>query len=120
MALPKARQSSPTYKINSFTEQPLNEDVKENDIVKIKNYSRYSIQNGYGDKIDCIKVEGTNNEEYLISFSFINTIAACDAIMYKRTPYPSLFFGEMLVDPAQGPLDDGYAWVPVKSEYVND
>ena len=119
MALPKKIQKKPTHKINSFTERPLNEEIEENTIIGIKDYTRYTLQNGFGDKVECFKVRGENGDDYLVSLSFINTIGYCDAIQYKRTPYPSLYLGEMLIDPVEGPLDDGYAWVPIVKEYAN-
>lgn len=119
MALPKRQKSKDPLRINSFTHEPLNMEVKENQIVKIKDICKYDLYNNDGESISCYKVRGDNGEEYLVSYSYQNQIGICNAIQYQRMPWASLYMGEYLFDPISGSIsDDGYAWVPVISEFV--
>lgn len=118
MALPKKQTARITTKINSFTGEPLNENVNENDIVEFKEFSRFKIFNNSGEELECFRVRGKDNDDYLVSLAFQNTLPYCNAIQYKRLSYSSLFFGEVLIDPNYGILDEGFTWVPVVKEFV--
>ena len=119
MALPRRHQPKELIRINSFTHEPLNTEVKENQIVKIKDLCKYDLYNNEGESIPCYKVRGEDGDEYLVSYSFQNQIGMCDAIQYQRMPWASLYMGEYLMDTTTRTLsDDGYAWVPVISEFV--
>lgn len=118
MALPKKFKPQPLGKVNTFTLDPLNENVQEGDIVDIDEYTRYVFTNKVGEDIECYKVRGKNKEEYLVSLSFEWTLPMCDAIQYKRTSFPSLFLGESFIDQQSGLVDDGYAWFPVIKEFL--
>lgn len=119
MALPKKQKPRELIRINSFTYEPLNTEIKENQIVKIKDICKYNLYNNVGESIPCYKIRGDNGDDYLVSYSFQNQIGACDAIQYQRMPCPYLYMGEFLMDPVTRILsDDGYAWVPVVSEFI--
>lgn len=120
MALPKKQKPKDLIRINSFTHEPLNMEVKENQIVKIKDICKYDLYNDAGESIPCYKVRGDNGDDYLVSYSFQNQIGICDAIQYQRMPWVSLYMGEYLMDPATEMIlsDEGYAWVPVVSEFI--
>lgn len=119
MALPKRQKPKELIRINSFTHEPLNTDVKENQIVKIKDLCKYDLYNSEGESIPCYKVRGDDGDEYLVSHSFQNQIGFCDAIQYQRMPMASVYMGEYLLDPVSRSIsDNGFAWVPVVSEYV--
>lgn len=119
MALPKPRTPEPQEKINTFTGEPHNENIKENDIVEYKEFLRYKIYNSSGDSVECFRVRGLDNEDYLVSLAYQNTLGYCNAIQYQKVKHPSLFLGEILIDRQKGPTDYGYAWVPVVKEFLN-